>query len=645
MGIGQSNLHARVDVKTKPDDLEIDVGVTSWEKGFIIYEEEGKIEVKFDDPRFGIQQFRFTQARKLPMDEETFYLAAEQGALGSVQKWLNDGPNIDVDATKILDGRSALHCACMGGHVDIVRYLVEEKNCSMNIITYDGYSALDIALQNGHWAVVSYILHYIAKEAGEKPAEVLAESFIAEMGPRIQLNASDLAIFLSRQDFLRAGKIQPYSACKTSLKKEDQDASVLFLCGGGGAGSFDAAKRFLDKEENQAVQYVFLSTSCLENPSHPGPQLLYAACRADKLLILPEVRKLTPDEVYPPRPADAPKPEEEEEEEGEKGTLRRRSKSLRATVMTDLMALLKQGPMMTEIICCLLTSTQPFVQCMFGAYQEFMELPADVLHRDDTGFFGYEDIHHMRAGFAVVAADFTTIVAEGMQIQSEDLYFVVKKAWLMAESCQDPSLLIKKLMDVLVDLETKMRSDANIQKALNDAVSCQKDHVQDAGLQKMAENLGDFASTEDRAHALNLLLCLFYFCRGDAYLKKLTAPVVPKEITRVSKKKSSTSGVAQKEETKPSEQTKPPGPPQNEEPKKDEPEDADTKEDEKKDEEPLPVQEDENEKGDGKKAKPGTIQKDENVNPLEEKPPQEEAPLAKQEEASQAKQGCKCTVQ
>ncbi|CAM9237100.1 unnamed protein product, partial [Heterosigma akashiwo] len=111
-GVGQ-----RVKVFCVPRDLKnasYAKDMKDWQYGFLIYEESGntgKVDVLFDDPRFGIDSFKFTEPRPVPMNQEAFYLAARRGVLEAVKGYLENS-EVDVDDEKLEDGTTAFHNAC-----------------------------------------------------------------------------------------------------------------------------------------------------------------------------------------------------------------------------------------------------------------------------------------------------------------------------------------------------------------------------------------------------------------------------------------------------------------------------------------------------------------------------------------------------
>ena len=55
-------------------------------------------------------------------------------------------------------GWTPLHHACSGGHMEVVKYLVEEANASLGAVTNSNQTPLDLARANDHSAVTEYLL-------------------------------------------------------------------------------------------------------------------------------------------------------------------------------------------------------------------------------------------------------------------------------------------------------------------------------------------------------------------------------------------------------------------------------------------------------------------------------------------------------
>ena len=51
-----------------------------------------------------------------------------------------------------------MHCAAGGGHLEVVKYLIEDRGCDPNITDNYGWNALYCAARVGHLEVVKYLI-------------------------------------------------------------------------------------------------------------------------------------------------------------------------------------------------------------------------------------------------------------------------------------------------------------------------------------------------------------------------------------------------------------------------------------------------------------------------------------------------------
>jgi len=79
-------------------------------------------------------------------------------------KYLVGERNASVDVVD-KSGNTPLHVAAAGGHFEIVKYLAEERSCSVDVVNIGGVTAYSFAAANGHFDIVKYL-------AGERSASV-----------------------------------------------------------------------------------------------------------------------------------------------------------------------------------------------------------------------------------------------------------------------------------------------------------------------------------------------------------------------------------------------------------------------------------------------------------------------------------------
>ena len=62
-----------------------------------------------------------------------------------------------IHAGDKVDGLTPLHLACIGGHYDVVKYLVEECKVDLMKKDYENKTASQHAAQNGHHSIAAWL--------------------------------------------------------------------------------------------------------------------------------------------------------------------------------------------------------------------------------------------------------------------------------------------------------------------------------------------------------------------------------------------------------------------------------------------------------------------------------------------------------
>mmetsp|Transcript_37518 Transcript_37518/g.83507 ORF Transcript_37518/g.83507 Transcript_37518/m.83507 type:complete len:211 (+) Transcript_37518:173-805(+) len=98
----------------------------------------------------------------------------EMGKFEELQELLNGNPDIDVNAAGP-DGDTALHIACLYGHLDCVKALLEKGAFADTVNTEDGSTALHDACAGGYLQIAELVLAKapetvsLADEDGDTP--------------------------------------------------------------------------------------------------------------------------------------------------------------------------------------------------------------------------------------------------------------------------------------------------------------------------------------------------------------------------------------------------------------------------------------------------------------------------------------------
>ena len=94
------------------------------------------------------------------MSRESAVSAIERGDLSELQHVLEESEwDIGSEPLDMYSrGQTALHIACVNGHLDIVQYLVNKKRCSMTVEDVHGHMPLILSLIKKHWKVANFLL-------------------------------------------------------------------------------------------------------------------------------------------------------------------------------------------------------------------------------------------------------------------------------------------------------------------------------------------------------------------------------------------------------------------------------------------------------------------------------------------------------
>ena len=90
--------------------------------------------------------------------------AAWKGQLQLV-RCLVEEEGLDPGKCVELIGRSPLHSSSRGGHLQVVKYLIEEKNCEPNCQDREGITSLHLACGWGHLEIVKYLIQAVHCDA------------------------------------------------------------------------------------------------------------------------------------------------------------------------------------------------------------------------------------------------------------------------------------------------------------------------------------------------------------------------------------------------------------------------------------------------------------------------------------------------
>ena len=87
------------------------------------------------------------------------------------------------------NGLTPLHYACQGGRLDIVKYLIEEKNIDSSCQAKDGILPLHIASINGHLPVVKLLVEDYHCNPGVKDKNGMTPGHWAQRKDHVEISS------------------------------------------------------------------------------------------------------------------------------------------------------------------------------------------------------------------------------------------------------------------------------------------------------------------------------------------------------------------------------------------------------------------------------------------------------------------------
>ena len=157
------------------------------------------------------------------------HYAAYNGHLEVVKYFIEelhcDSMNIGNDF-----GDTALHYACGNGHLNVTRYLIKEEHCAPSCTNMFGNTPLHFASQNGQFEIVKHLID------------------VQKCTPSCENAESSTPLhFASQNGHLNIIKYLISKGCNPSCKNEDLWTPLHFACGTNGTSQYKIAKYLISK--------------------------------------------------------------------------------------------------------------------------------------------------------------------------------------------------------------------------------------------------------------------------------------------------------------------------------------------------------------------------------------------------------------
>jgi ankyrin repeat protein len=150
-------------------------------------------------------------------DGATALLAASCNGHVEIVKFLLQQNNIDVNIQR-KNGGTALYMASRGGHLDVVRALLQHNKVDVNAERDDGTTALDVARFEGHANIVRLLEKYVQEEAESRT--LLAKVMTTRRADPVELSSQYINRCITKRK-LGSGAFGDVFFCRRSLSTQE----------------------------------------------------------------------------------------------------------------------------------------------------------------------------------------------------------------------------------------------------------------------------------------------------------------------------------------------------------------------------------------------------------------------------------------